>query len=229
MTLWAVLPVRALADGKQRLAAVLSAAQREALCQALLHDALAALRQCPAIAGIAVISADARVLAAATAAGAVALAEAEGGGGLNAAVTQAADWVAGQGADTLLVMHADLPLVNAAALSALIARHRRQPPPGITLVPDRHGEGTNLLLATPPAAIPFRFGIDSCRQHQAAAAAMTVACQCHADPELALDLDTAADLNRLRGLQRLAAGGQSALALVQHYGGTPDTDRARTE
>ena len=65
--------------------------------------------------------------------------------------------------------------------------------PVVVVVPDRHGDGTNALLVSPPDAIPFRFGAGSRAIHLAAGteAGASVA---EVGGELALDVDTPDDL-----------------------------------
>ena len=48
---------------------------------------------------------------------------------------------------------------------------RRRPLPGVTIVPDRHGTGTNALLLDPPDAIAPSFGPGSFERHRQAAEA----------------------------------------------------------
>ncbi len=71
----AIVPVKALAIAKSRLANILSQAERRLLVQTMLADVLHALVATPAIARIGVISADADVLEQARRAGADMLAE----------------------------------------------------------------------------------------------------------------------------------------------------------
>jgi 2-phospho-L-lactate guanylyltransferase len=61
------------------------------------------------------------------------------------------------------------------------------------MVPDRAGEGTNVLLVSPPRAIDDAFGPGSRGRHAAAARAAG-AILVEMDGPLALDLDTPEDL-----------------------------------
>jgi 2-phospho-L-lactate guanylyltransferase len=64
----------------------------------------------------------------------------------------------------------------------------------VAIVPDRHGEGTNALVLTPPTAIRPAFGEGSCARHVAAAREAGVPFAVEELASLALDLDTPADL-----------------------------------
>jgi 2-phospho-L-lactate guanylyltransferase len=63
----------------------------------------------------------------------------------------------------------------------------------VALVSDRHGRGTNVLLVSPPDAIPFAFGPDSHAAHLAAAETLGAVVVEIGSP-LALDLDLPEDL-----------------------------------
>src|SRR5260221_7684107 len=167
---FAVVPVRALDGSKSRLGGQLDAEEREALVAGLLARTIRAAREAPSLSGVVVVSPDPEVLRAATAEGAEAVQQS--GVGLNGALRDGRAWAAGRGATAILVLPADLPLVSADEVEAVLRQSSAGAQPGQALVavtPDRHGEGTNVLLVAPPSAIPFAFGPDSRRSHEAAA------------------------------------------------------------
>ncbi len=59
--MWIVLPLKALNPVKSRLASVLSPDQRGFLMRAMIEDVLAALRACPQVEGILMVSRDPNV------------------------------------------------------------------------------------------------------------------------------------------------------------------------
>lgn len=193
----AVVPVRSLAGAKSRLGEVLDAEEREALVADLLDRAVAALAATPSVDRTIVVSEDDRVLARARDAGALALRQL--GGGLNAALDQARTVALELGAERLIVVPGDLSAVSPEALAAVV--DAAPPAPSVTLVADRHREGTNTLLLAPPDIVRFAFGPDSRRQHRLLAAAAGAAFA-ELDGPLNLDLDTPDDLL----LAREAAG-----------------------
>ncbi len=65
------------------------------------------------------------------------------------------------------------------------------------IVPDRHGEGTNALLLTPPDAMTPAFGEGSRKRHTDLAIAQGATPEVVGVPSLALDIDTAEDLEEL--------------------------------
>ena len=209
----AVIPARALEGSKSRLGGQLDAEEREALVTALLARTIRAARQASSLAGVLVVSPDAKVLRAAVAEGADALEQS--GVGLNGALQDGRAWAAGRGATALLVLPADLPLVSAEELETVLGRFAAEAHPGVPLVgivPDRHGDGTNVLLLAPPAAIPFTFGHASRRAHEAAAH-LAGARFVEVRGPLTMDLDTADDL-LLVDFDRLAHETPAAMAVA---------------
>jgi 2-phospho-L-lactate guanylyltransferase len=84
------------------------------------------------------------------------------------------------------------------ALQELISKHGAFDGDNkISLVPDRHGTGTNCLLSTPVTAVPMCFGSNSRQAFAAAAAELDVACQELALPALQFDVDDPADIRDL--------------------------------
>lgn len=201
----AVVPVKELHLAKQRLAAVLGPAERQALARAMLVDVLAAVRRARRLAGAVVVTADAELGKLARAQGAQLLVE-EAAGGLNAAVGQAAAHLACAGRAGMLVLPADLPALTALDIDALVDAH----PPGaaVSLVPARDA-GTNALILSPPQALAVAYGPLSSHTHRARAEAAGLPVRVHppgAFPGLAHDVDAPADL---AGLGRLALGAQT--------------------
>jgi 2-phospho-L-lactate guanylyltransferase len=188
----AVVPVKSLLEAKTRLAAALDPDARGALMLRTLRGILDALDQ-PGIAARVVVSPDAAVLRAAAAAGASGLRQASVG--LNPGLAEARDWARARGAEALLIVLGDLPLLDSGHIAALLGLAER--PGTVVLAPDRHGTGTNMLLLHPPDAIPLSFGRDSLARHRAAAQARGLRVRSYDDPATALDLDTPDDLAAL--------------------------------
>ncbi|MCG5450133.1 MULTISPECIES: 2-phospho-L-lactate guanylyltransferase [Micromonospora] len=201
---WAVVvPVKRLAVAKSRLRGALPGVPHEELALALAADTLRAVLACPAVAEALVVTDDARVAAAARAAGARVLPD-EPDAGLNAAfrhgaATAAAGWVAG--------ITADVPALRPAELAGalLAAQNGRQ---GVRrFLPDAPGGGTVLLTAGPDVPLDPRFGVGSAVAH-AASGALPL----DGDwPSLRRDVDTAADL---AAAARLGLGPRTAALMA---------------
>ena len=106
--------------------------------------------------------------------------------GLNGAVQAAVEELATTGTETVVVSHGDLPL--ATHLEWVAAT------PGVTLVPDRRRDGTNVIAV--PTAIGFRFsyGPGSFGRHRTEAARLGQQLRIVNDSRLGWDVDLPADL-----------------------------------
>jgi len=113
--------------------------------------------------------------------------------GLNSGLREAREEAVAGGANAILVLPVDLPLVTAEAVADVVAPLARFGPPIVVIVPDRHGRGTNALLVAPPDAIEFSFGGDS-REAHVACARDAGARVVELGGPLAIDLDTPDDL-----------------------------------
>ncbi|MEA3184241.1 MAG: 2-phospho-L-lactate/phosphoenolpyruvate guanylyltransferase [Ilumatobacteraceae bacterium] len=175
-----LVPVKAFGDAKARLAAVLGDADRERLARWMAARVLAAAGELPTY-----VACDSEEVASwASDHGAAILWHP--GVGLNAAVNDSVAELRAAGVTDVIVAHGDLP--RAHSLAGLTAHGT------LTLVPDRHGDGTNVIAV--PTALPFQFayGPGSFRRHLAAAIAAGHSVRVRHDALLAADIDTPADL-----------------------------------
>ena len=190
---WAVVPIRGLATAKSRLGANLDPDERTALVTELLRRTLRSTRDARRIAGTVVVTMDPEAAGLATRFRAIGLVERAPG--LNEAIEAARSVAMARGATAVLVLPADLPAVAPQHVDDLLAAagEREAPEPLVAVVPDRHGEGTNALLLTPPTIIRPAFGTGSRLVH-AESAGRAGARFVEIDSPLSLDLDTPADL-----------------------------------
>jgi len=187
----AVVPVKDTRQAKQRLAGVLSAAQRRALALAMCEDVLAALAEATELAGVLVVTVDEAVRRLADRYGAEVTGEAADAGHTAAVAAAAARLTAQRLA--MLTLPADIPLLEAIDIEWLIASHR-DAGAGFTIVPARDERGSNAVLCAPADAVPLRFGDDSFFPHLAAARSRGLAPQVLRLERIALDIDTPDDL-----------------------------------
>jgi 2-phospho-L-lactate guanylyltransferase len=185
MTLWAVIPVKPLAEGKSRLASALSPAARIRLNGNLFQRTLATVSAVFPSANIIVVTRDSSLRDIATAGGMHAIAEQ--GFELNAALYEAAASI--PPGDGMLAISTDLPRLTAEDVFLMLTAEA-----AIAIAPDRAGNGTNALRTTPAACIPFRFGADSFANHISAAHDGGIPACVITRPGLAFDLDTESDL-----------------------------------
>ncbi len=189
--LWVVLPVKDLANAKQRLAGVLDAAERQALFRAMLEDVLSALAATAGLAGILMVTRDPEAQALAARYGARVLME-ETNRGHTAASSFGARTLAREGAVGMLQLPADIPRVTPADIDAVLRVHG--PAPAVTLAPSRDERGSNAVACSPPDLLPLRFGDDSFFPHLRRARELGIEPRIVQRPGLALDIDTRDDL-----------------------------------
>lgn len=198
MSVVAVVPVKDLLAAKSRLQPVLNPGARAGLTLYMMGRVIRAVRGA-GIGRVGVVSPDRLVLDEAAKHGATALRQESRG--LNPALYEGRRWAEGQGASALLVLPADLPLLDATDVRAVLEKDVEEP--GVVISPDGRGGGTNALLLRPPEALPFSFGPDSFESHVCAARERGLSVTVYEHPHLAFDLDTGEDLARLGGPEGL--------------------------
>lgn len=192
MSVFAVVPVKDLRETKSRLSPALGPGARAGLTLYMMGRVLTSLRGA-GIGNVLVVSPDRLVLEEAGKRGAEPLLQKEPG--LNPALEQGRRWAVSRGASALLVLPADLPLVEAPDVRAVLDRAGGDRLAVIS--PDGGDEGTNALLLKPPDAIPFLFGPGSFEAHRDAARGRGVETRICTRRHLSFDLDTRRDLDRL--------------------------------
>jgi len=186
----AVLPVKRFAEAKQRLAGGMGASRRAELAAAMLEDALEAIAATRSIERTIVVTGDPRATEISTVLGATVLPDPDQGGHSGAALAGIESAIE-LGAHAVVLLPIDCPLLASRELERLLTG---MPERYVTVVPDRHGTGTNALALAPPKAIEPAFGEGSCARHVAAAREAGVPYAVEELPSLALDLDTPADV-----------------------------------
>jgi 2-phospho-L-lactate guanylyltransferase len=204
----AVLPVKSFDAAKQRLAPALASGSRQALAQAMFADVLASLRRVAELDAVAVVAADPAAEAAARGEDVRVLRD-TAQAGQSAAASIGIAYALAEGFERVLLVPGDTPLLDPAEVASLLAAPRP-----VSIVPDRHGTGTNGLVLSPPDAIAPSFGPGSLERHVAAAEAAGVPFAVAEVPTLMLDVDTGDDLSAL------------AAALVERRGDAPATREA---
>ncbi|UVO54245.1 2-phospho-L-lactate guanylyltransferase [Sphingomonas sp. SUN039] len=179
MTGWtAIVPLNLGRDCKTRLAGRLSRAKRDLLVAAMADHVVAQLRAAKDVERIVMLSPETPQTAGVVWAR-------DCGRGLNAELALLF------GQTSVLVVHADLPLLGADDIGALIVAAEAA---GAAIAPDRTGTGTNgLALASAAQLIPC-FGEGSFARHRALLSDAAVVERAG----LALDIDTPDDLDAAR-------------------------------
>ena len=196
-----LIPVKDPANAKTRLAGLLSLDERRRLAWAMFEDTSRAASGTTGAPGIILVSSYAPAIAYARALGWDVLVE-ESQGSESASVDWASGILGERGFEAVLRLPADLPLVRAEDIDALLAVEVR--PPAAILVASRDGTGTNAILRTPPTLFPSRFGPNSLELHRNEAARAGAECLEVPNERIGLDIDEPADL-----LALLEFGGNS--------------------
>ena len=186
---YAIIPVKPLNRAKSRLARALKAPTRAALVRSIFSRTLDVIAQVPRIDGALVVSRDLTILELARQRNAITLMESDSG--LNPAITQAVRWAQAHAARSVIVIPVDLPLIAPTDLNAVIDRAEEER--CIVIAPDRHEDGTNVLLVRPPDAIRFAYGASSFNAHRAQALERGLSVHEYRSPTTAFDIDLPAD------------------------------------
>jgi 2-phospho-L-lactate guanylyltransferase len=181
-----VIPVKAFSQAKRRLAPVLDAAGRAGLARSMAGVVVHAAGPLRTL----VVCDDDEVRSWAESVGAEVLWTP--GLGLNGAVGAGVERLAADGVPQAIVAHADLPL---ASDLAWVADHL-----GVTLVPDRHGDGTNVACVPTGVGFGFAYGAGSCALHEAEAQRLGLPVRVVPDERLGWDVDRPEDLDLPRHL-----------------------------
>ena len=205
MSVWAIIPVKPLARAKSRLATVLSPEERLQLAENLLRHVIATVRSVPEIAGTLVISRDTKALSIARDAGAHTVQE-SGTPELNNALMRATSVVKGWRSAAVLILPADLPLVDAEDVRGML--DLGQDDNTIVIATDDNEDGTNAMLIRPPGLIPYAYGTGSYHRHILLAREAGAAVQTYHSERLALDIDVPSDLE---AYHRFSANGHHLL------------------
>ena len=187
-----LVPVKSFAQAKLRLESVLSAAERSDLARRMAAHVLRAAAPLPVV----VVCDDLDVRAWAEAAGAEVVWCP--GTGLNGAVTRGVAALADRGVGEVVVAHGDLP--GARRFDHLTGAG------GVTAIPDRRADGTNVLCVPTSVGFGFSYGAGSFRRHCTEARRLGLRLRVMHDPDLNWDVDLPEDLGRLPAdLRRPAA------------------------
>jgi 2-phospho-L-lactate/phosphoenolpyruvate guanylyltransferase len=201
-----LVPVKNLANAKQRLASLLSQPLRTQLAQAMLSDVLETLAKWKNHPQVSVVTSDPYAIALARQFDFEVIAD-HANRSETDAIEMATAVCESRGDDSTLVIPADIPLIQASELENIQAS---APEHGAVLVPAADGRGTNAAFRRPAGLFPLRFGNDSFKPHLSAARATGKPCAVLSLPGIALDVDGPSELRQLaaapgdRRSQRLA-------------------------
>jgi 2-phospho-L-lactate guanylyltransferase len=208
--IWAIVPVKPLRLAKSRLDPALGNA-RSPFMRALARRTMETLAGSPEIDRVLVLTSDSEVASDARAAGAQVLGDE--GRGLNDALALGIADARRSGAGTCMVVPADLPLLDGQCLRDCLAAFDARGAAGLGVVRCKDGDGTTVTLFPADALSVLRYGPGSFAAHMAMPGISAFEITA---PWAAFDVDTPADLDRLRRMKGLDP------ALVKILAAAPD-------
>jgi len=188
-----LIPVKSLANAKQRLASVLDQPTRTKLAQAMLFDVLETLGTWVSRPEVSIVTSDPFALDLARRFEFQIIPDNTNRSQTDA-IEMATRFCESRSVDSTLVIPGDIPLIKTWELEKIL---EAAPDQGSVLVPAADGRGTNAAWRRPAGLFPLRFGNDSFKPHLTAARATQKPCVVLSLPSIALDIDNPADLRQL--------------------------------
>ena len=195
---WALIPVRAFASAKTRLASMLAPSEREQLARAMLGDVLAVLTRSKKLDGILLVSGDGEVARFGADYGVATLLDPIDAG-TNAAVQLGLDHLKSVEAGRCVVVQSDIPFLTDAELTQVLDALDHAP---VAIVPAIRDRGTNMLALSRPDIMAPAFGERSFDRHMAVAASLGVDVKMLDLPGAGHDIDLPTDLTVLPMMAR---------------------------
>lgn len=190
MSTFALIPVKKLSESKVRLSSILKPEERRAFTLAMLTDVLKAVFS-SSISRTVVVSSDGDVRN-------ISLKREvaffpDTGDDLNSVLNQATEWCIRRGADEVLILPTDVPLITHRDIDEIISLNSDER--SVTISPSYSG-GTNALIRRPPDIIPTCFGNQSFKKHVEEASRTRAKIKIYRSPRVSLDIDSPRDLIR---------------------------------
>lgn len=189
-----LIPVKDLTRAKQRLAALMTQAERTQLAWAMLENTFATAAAVQTADRIAIVTLYPPAIELAKKFGMKVILETEQISESNS-VDFGSREAAARGAEAVLRLPIDLPLITPEDIETILAADK--PEPSVVIVPSRDGTGTNAILRRPPTLFPSHFGTGSLAKHVKEAEDANAACTLLDLPRIALDIDEPDDVVEL--------------------------------
>lgn len=188
MSTFALIPVKRLSEAKVRLSTILKPEERKDFTLAMLMDVLKAVFS-SSISRTVIVSSDRNVRS-------ISLKREvtffpDTGDELNSVLNQATEWCIRRGAEEVLILPTDVPLITCQDIEEMISLNSDGG--SVTISPSYSG-GTNALIRRPPDIIPTCFGNQSFKKHIDEASKIGVKIKIYRSPRVSLDIDSPRDL-----------------------------------
>jgi 2-phospho-L-lactate guanylyltransferase len=211
--IWAIVPIKELEGAKQRLAPLLSPAQRRALIEVMMGEVLEAIAGAKSLAGLMVVTLDPQAAALANRLGARVVTDGARDGHTGS-VTAGLKLLAREGRGGMITLPADIPAATSAEIDRVVVAHLAAP--SFTISPAHDDLGSNAVICSPPDAVPLRFGENSYFPHLEAARRCGIEPTVIRQPGIAMDIDHPVDLAAFLRLPQ--STGTRTRALVEEMG-----------
>ncbi|HET9781443.1 MAG TPA: 2-phospho-L-lactate guanylyltransferase [Candidatus Dormibacteraeota bacterium] len=190
---WVIVPIKDFDSAKERLRPALGTRSRRALAR---RNARLAVSAAAAGDHVLVVAGSEEVAEMATSWGAEALLEPREEG-QNTAAERGIAHAVRAGAEAVLLLSSDLPLVTRDGVRQVLQVAGKHASPVVVAVPAIGRGGTNALYLHPPDAVAMHFGEDSLAKFREDAEGRGIKFVIHRSDAIALDLDEPSDLERL--------------------------------
>ena len=211
--IWSLVPIKKPFLAKTRLSGLLSVEERARLQWAMLEDVLDQLSRTKWLTGVAIVCPDKHILRIARSRGIIGFEDDPGSGDLNKAVARGTEGLRANGADMIVVVPGDVPMLDATEIDRAICYAIQEN--ASVVVPDQNREGTNALIFRTDRAPCFQFGKNSCRRH------LEEPCGGSVRPvqlaSIARDIDLPDDLHHLR-MRRVDGSAPNTNAVLDEFG-----------
>jgi 2-phospho-L-lactate guanylyltransferase len=190
---WALVPLKTLDRTKLRLAPALSEELRRTLVLAMAQDVLSALEASESIENILLVSSEheaGRMLKGHK----LDVFYSDRDEGINRELELAAAYARARGADRALIVHGDLPLLNAQSIEKFM---QDLPQTSTRAAGCKNGSGINLLLTPLPLGMKLKFGRNSLQSFINEAGARELPLETVMDERMGMDIDSPEDLRML--------------------------------
>lgn len=188
---FALIPVKDSSKAKERLSLIFTQPERTALAYAMLEDVLRAMKSSKLLDHLLIVTLDENAIELAKSLGVEIIKETKQEGE-SASVDYASKICKNMGAQSVLVIPGDTPLVTHEDVDFILEKEKSYP--SVILVPARDEMGTNAILRKPPDVIPSQFGYNSLKKHFNEARQKNIPCEVYNLPRVALDIDEPEDL-----------------------------------
>jgi 2-phospho-L-lactate guanylyltransferase len=194
-----LIPVKNLDLANERLSTVLTQKDRTSLAYEMLKDVFEAASESKLADKIVVVTLDKKAMLMADELG-FAIINEETQESESSSVDYALNVCKEMGAESVLVIPGDAPLITAHDIDFVIKKVKDHP--HVIMVPAADKLGTNAILRKPPDVITSMFGHDSFRKHKQQADDKNIPYEVYELPNIALDIDEPADIEQLKSLGR---------------------------